>query len=144
MNVYITITIYSASGSSHQGHAYTSLLADVYGWYLGFRRAKVLLLIGTDEHGQKIERTAAAKGIELSVFVDQIIQNFERLLRDLKVDVDIFQGTTDPAHEKPVRRFGRGSKRAVIFILATTLVVIVLSVSIILLRVLIVRPTELN
>ena len=67
------------------------MLADAYGRYLSLRGDKVLLLTGTDEHGQKIERTATAKGIEVEAFVDQVSQDFESLWRDLKVDVVIFR-----------------------------------------------------
>lgn len=105
MNTYITTPIYYASGSPHLGHAYTTLLADAYGRYLKLRGNKVLLLTGTDEHGQKIERTAAAKGVDVGTFVDQISQDFEALWRDLKVDIDIFQRTTDLAHAKVVLTF---------------------------------------
>ena len=55
---YLTTPIYYASGSPHLGHAYTTLVADCYKRYHLLRGDEVLLTTETDEHGQKIERTA--------------------------------------------------------------------------------------
>jgi len=98
MNTYITTPIYYASGSPHLGHAYTTLLADGYSRYLRLKGDGVLLLTGTDEHGQKIERTAEKYGSEVNAFVDRISQEFRQLWLDLDIQIDIFKRTTEASH----------------------------------------------
>ena len=110
MNTYITTPIYYASGSPHLGHAYTTLLADAYGRFRKLQGDEVLLLTGTDEHGQKIERTALRRGIAVESFVDGISAEFRALWRDLEIDVDIFQRTTDHQHKDVVLTFWQSLK----------------------------------
>lgn len=105
MNRYITTPIYYASGSPHLGHAYTSLVADSLKRFHASRGDSVKLITGTDEHGQKIERAAAAHGLEPRVFVEQKSLEFQQALRRLDVDYDHFVRTTSEAHVPVVKDF---------------------------------------
>ncbi len=102
---YITTPIYYASGSPHLGHAYTTLIADCYKRFYELLGEEVLLLTGTDEHGQKIERTAADMGIPVAEFIAEKSADFRQLWRDLDIRYDLFSRTVDPHHEKVVRQF---------------------------------------
>ena len=69
MNRYLTTPIYYASGAPHLGHAYTSFVADCYKRYYKLCGDSVLLTTGTDEHGQKIQRSAARSCVSVESFV---------------------------------------------------------------------------
>ena len=97
---YITTPIYYPSDNLHIGHAYTTVAADTMARYKKMRGYDTYFLTGSDEHGQKIQRRAAAAGMEPKAFVDRIIQNFKELWRVLQVENDDFIRTTDPYHEK--------------------------------------------
>jgi methionyl-tRNA synthetase len=105
MNIYLTTPIYYASGSPHLGHAYTSLLADCYKRYRQLRGDQVLLATGTDEHGQKIERTAAKNNVDPKAFVDARSEEFRRLWSELNVSVDVFERTTAAFHKQVAVEF---------------------------------------
>ena len=57
-NFYITTPIYYPSGKPHMGHAYSSIVADIFARFKRLEGYKVLFLTGTDEHGQKIQKEA--------------------------------------------------------------------------------------
>ena len=67
-NFYITTPIYYPSGQPHMGHAYSSILADVFARFYRNNNCKVYFLTGTDEHGLKIQKAAAKDGLEPLVF----------------------------------------------------------------------------
>lgn len=98
MKRYLTTPIYYASGAPHPGHAYTTLVADSYKRFYRLLGDDVMLITGTDEHGQKIERAAAAAGTPVVDFVDARSGEFEALWHALDIDVDFFERTTRPAH----------------------------------------------
>ena len=60
-NYYITTPIYYPSGKPHMGHAYSSIVADIFARFKRLENYNVLFLTGTDEHGQKIEKEAKKK-----------------------------------------------------------------------------------
>ena len=60
-NFYITTPIYYPSGQPHMGHAYSSILADVFARFNRNDNCKVYFLTGTDEHGLKIQKAAEKK-----------------------------------------------------------------------------------
>ncbi|KJW01844.1 tRNA synthetases class I (C) catalytic domain protein [Orientia tsutsugamushi str. Sido] len=60
---YITTPIYYVNDIPHIGHAYTSILADVYARFMRLLGKEVIFLTGTDEHGQKVEKAASNAGI---------------------------------------------------------------------------------
>ncbi len=95
---FLTTSIPYASGKPHIGHALEYIQADVLARYARLQGREVFLSSGTDEHGQKIERAAAAVGQTPQAFVDVLALQFERLLKAVTVDVDAFVRTTDPDH----------------------------------------------
>lgn len=100
MNRYLTTPIYYASGAPHLGHAYTTLVADCYKRFHELAGDDVLLITGTDEHGQKIERTAHTAGVPVAEFVDARSREFEALWRDIDVATDRFERTTSETHKQ--------------------------------------------
>jgi methionyl-tRNA synthetase len=95
---YLTTPIYYVNARPHIGHAYTTIVADVLA-----RRHRLLgddtfFLTGTDEHGQKIERSAAAAGVPPQQFADQVSKSFEDLWKRMGITNDAFIRTTDPRH----------------------------------------------
>ncbi len=101
---YLTTPIYYVNAAPHIGHTYTTIAADA------IKRLKrmqgyepVILTTGTDEHGQKIERAAAAANKSPQKFTDLISQEFRQQWKTLNLDIDRFQRTTDPKHAKVVQ-----------------------------------------
>ena len=101
---YLTTPIYYVNAAPHIGHTYTTIAADA------IKRLKrmqgfepVILTTGTDEHGQKIERAAAAAGRSPQKFTDLISQEFRKQWEVLGLQIDRFQRTTDPKHAKVVQ-----------------------------------------
>ena len=97
---YITTPIYYPSDKLHIGHAYTTVAADSMTRYKKMRGFDAYFLTGSDEHGQKIQRRAAAAGLPPKAFVDEIIKNFKELWRVLDIEYSDFIRTTDERHEK--------------------------------------------
>ena len=112
MNLYLTTPIYYASGSPHLGHAYTTLLADCYKRYRQLQADDVLLASGTDEHGQKIERTAQKLGVSPQTLVDEKSLEFSSLWKSIDVSIDSFRRTTETSHKKVVIEFWHRLKDA--------------------------------
>ena len=101
---YLTTPIYYVNARPHIGHAYTTIAADVIA-----RRHRLLgddtfFLTGTDEHGQKIDRSAAAAGIPTQHFVDEISQSFRDLWDRMGITYDDYIRTTDTRHKKGVQK----------------------------------------
>ena len=101
---YLTTPIYYVNAAPHIGHTYTTIAADA------IKRLKrmqgfepVILATGTDEHGQKIERAAAAANKSPQKFTDLISNEFRRQWKTLDLQTDRFQRTTDPKHAKVVQ-----------------------------------------
>jgi methionyl-tRNA synthetase len=101
---YLTTPIYYVNAAPHIGHTYTTIAADT------IKRLKrmqgfepVILTTGTDEHGQKIERAAAAAGRSPQKFTDLISNEFRQQWKTLDLQIDRFQRTTDPKHAKVVQ-----------------------------------------
>jgi methionyl-tRNA synthetase len=99
-NFYITTPIYYVNDRPHIGHAYTSVACDVLARFMRLAGRKVKFLTGTDEHGQKVEKSAAAVGMEPKAFVDQVSQHFRDLTQTMNISNDDFIRTTDPRHIK--------------------------------------------
>lgn len=99
---YITTPIYYPSATLHIGHCYTTVAADTMTRYKKMRGYDAYFLTGSDEHGQKIERSAAAAGMEPIQYVDQIIASFKELWRKFDIDYSDFIRTTEPRHEEVV------------------------------------------
>ncbi len=99
---YITTPIYYVNDVPHLGHAYTTIAADALARYHRMRGDDVRFLTGTDEHGQKIERAAAEKGVTPQQFVDQVSETFRSLPAVLACEPNDFIRTTEARHKKVV------------------------------------------
>lgn len=101
---YITTPIYYPSDKLHIGHSYTTVAADAISRYKRLKGYDVMFLTGTDEHGQKIERKAAAKGVTPKQYVDEVVAGIKDLWKLMKISNDKFIRTTDEEHEKVVQK----------------------------------------
>ena len=99
----ITTPIYYVNGSPHIGHAYTSVIADVYKRYCNYLDIPTFLSTGTDEHGQKILDTSKKLGISVEDFVISNRKQFILLNDALNISNDVFIKTTDNDHIKNVK-----------------------------------------
>jgi len=99
---YVTTPIYYVNDKPHIGHAYTSIACDTIARFKRLDGYDVKFLTGTDEHGQKIERAAAAADVDPQTFVNTVSQNFRYLSKLLNFSNDDFIQTTQPRHEKVV------------------------------------------
>jgi methionyl-tRNA synthetase len=104
---YLTTPIYYVNARPHLGHTYTTVVADTIARYKRMCGYDVVLLTGTDEHGQKVERSAKAAGIAPQQFVDQIADEYRRLWDELGLDIDRFVRTTELRHARAVQRLFR-------------------------------------
>ncbi len=95
---YITTPIYYPSDKLHIGHSYTTVVCDALARYKRMQGYDVMYLTGTDEHGQKIEDKAAAKGVTPKAYVDEIVAGVKELWKLLDVSNDRFIRTTDEYH----------------------------------------------
>ncbi len=101
-NFYITTPIYYPSGKPHMGHAYSSIIADIFARFKRIEGYDVLFLTGTDEHGQKIQKEAQKNKKDPKQFCDEISQTFRALTKILNLTNDDFIRTTEPRHFKSV------------------------------------------
>lgn len=101
---YITTPIYYPSAQAHIGHAYTTVLADVFARYKRMRGFEVYYLTGTDEHGAKIQNTAQLANKSEQEFVDEIAKDFKDLWLRLKISNDDFIRTTEKRHTDVVKK----------------------------------------
>ncbi len=99
---YVTTPIYYVNDVPHIGHAYTTIAADSAARYHRLRGEKVFFLTGTDEHGQKIEKTAKAQGIEPKELANKVVENFKKLWKVLNISNDDFIRTTEERHYNTV------------------------------------------
>ena len=97
---YITTPIYYVNDSPHIGHAYTSLACDVIARYKRLDNYNVKFLTGTDEHGQKVEKSAELMNKTPQDFVDEVSQRFRDLTKTMNFSNDDFIRTTEERHIK--------------------------------------------
>jgi len=107
---YITTPIYYVNDVPHIGHAYTTIIADALSRYKKLAGKKVFFLTGTDEHGQKIEKSAQEKGIKPIELADKVVKRFKSLWDELDISYDYFIRTTEKRHEKGVQDLFRKLK----------------------------------
>lgn len=103
---YVTTPIYYVNARPHIGHAYTTIAADVIA-----RRQRALcgdsnvwFLTGTDEHGQKVQRSAQAAGITAQQFTDEVSAQFRALWRRMGITHNDYIRTTEPRHTHGVQK----------------------------------------
>jgi methionyl-tRNA synthetase len=111
---YITTPIYYPNARPHVGSAYTTIVCDVLAHYKRMCGYDVAFLTGTDEHGEKLERAAAAAGVTPSQFVAEKRELFVKLWEKLGIPVSVYPDgkpdslrfiyTTHPDHERSVQR----------------------------------------
>ena len=101
---YITTPIYYPSDKLHIGHSYTTVACDALARYKRMQGYDVMFLTGTDEHGQKIQDKAAAKGVTPKEYVDAIVATVKDLWKTMDVSYDRFIRTTDDYHVKSVQK----------------------------------------
>ena len=95
---YITTPIYYPSDKLHIGHSYTTVACDALARFKRMQGYDVMFLTGTDEHGQKIQDKAAAKGVTPKQYVDEIVATVKDLWKLMDVSYDRFVRTTDDYH----------------------------------------------
>lgn len=104
---YLTTAISYVNGPPHLGHAYEAISTDVIARFKRLDGYDVMFLTGTDEHGQKVEKTAQDAGIEPKEFCDDIANRFKEMARDLNISNDDFIRTTEPRHFESVQELWR-------------------------------------
>ncbi|MBC7463884.1 MAG: methionine--tRNA ligase [Actinobacteria bacterium] len=108
---YLTTPIYYVNSAPHIGHAYTTVAGDVLTRWHRQRGEAVWYLTGTDEHGQKIMRSAAAAGVSPQTWVDQLVDTeWKPNWEALNIANDDFIRTTEKRHTERVQRFLQGLK----------------------------------
>ena len=103
MKYYLTTPIYYVNAAPHIGHAYTTIAADTIRRFKRMQGYEAVLTTGTDEHGQKVERSARAAGKSPKEFTDVIAGEFRDQWKKLDLAIDRFMRTTDPRHAVKVR-----------------------------------------
>jgi methionyl-tRNA synthetase len=101
---FITTPIYYVNDVPHIGHAYTTIIADALSRFKKLSGNEVFFLTGTDEHGQKIEKSAAEKGLKPIELADRVVGRFKDLWKELDIEYDDFIRTTQSRHEKGVQK----------------------------------------
>jgi methionyl-tRNA synthetase len=104
---YVTTPIYYVNDVPHIGHSYTTIAADVLSRYYRSQGRDVRFLTGTDEHGIKIVKAAAERGVGPKELADEVVVQFEQLWRDLNISNDDFIRTSQPRHERRVQEIIR-------------------------------------
>jgi methionyl-tRNA synthetase len=100
---YITTAIDYTNSPPHIGHTYEKVLADVIARYHRLKGEKVFFLTGADQHGQKVQQSAAKAGVAPAEFVKGITQQYVDLWKKLDVKYDGYAETTAPIHKKVVQ-----------------------------------------
>ncbi|MHC6181352.1 methionine--tRNA ligase [Clostridium sp. JNZ X4-2] len=101
---YITTPIYYPSANLHIGNTYTTVAADTLARFKRLTGYDVMLLTGTDEHGQKIQRLAEAKGVSPKEYVDEIVAGIKELWKIMNISYDKFIRTTEDYHVRAVQK----------------------------------------
>jgi methionyl-tRNA synthetase len=100
---FITTPIYYVNARPHIGHTYTTVVCDAIARRQRMMGRDTYFLTGTDEHGQKIERSAAASGTSPQEFTDQVSSEFRTLWDRMGITYDQFIRTTSPEHKRGVQ-----------------------------------------
>ncbi len=102
-NFYVTTPIYYVNDAPHIGHSYTTVLADILTRFHKIIGYQTFFLTGTDEHGQKVQRAAAKRGVTPQEHVDEYYHRFEDLWKKMNISNDFFIRTTMPEHKAYVQ-----------------------------------------
>lgn len=104
-NFYVTSPIYYVNDVPHIGHAYTSVACDTLARFKRLSGCEVYFLTGTDEHGQKVEKSALARGKNPQEFCDEVSEKFRELATTLQLSNDDFIRTTQERHKISAQKF---------------------------------------
>ncbi|WP_075996339.1 methionine--tRNA ligase [Salaquimonas pukyongi] len=104
---YITTPIFYPNGIPHIGHAYTAIATDVLARFNRLDGKQVMFLTGTDEHGQKMQRTAEKEGIAPIELADRNSDAFRKMVAALNCSNDDFIRTTEERHKKACQEIWR-------------------------------------
>ncbi|MDA0803786.1 MAG: methionine--tRNA ligase [Planctomycetota bacterium] len=102
---FITTPIYYVNDRPHIGHAYTTIISDVWARASRLQGRSTFFLTGTDEHGAKVEKSATARGITPQALADENAAEFQRVLGTFGITCDDFIRTTQPRHIRQVQAF---------------------------------------
>jgi len=102
---YVTTPIFYVNGDPHLGTAYAATCADAFARWHRLVGDEVFFLTGTDEHGLKIQQTAAAHGVSPQAWVDETAERFRQAWAELELSYDDFIRTTEPRHHEAVQAF---------------------------------------
>ncbi|WP_298462153.1 methionine--tRNA ligase [uncultured Cellulomonas sp.] len=106
---YLTTPIYYVNDAPHIGHAYTTVAGDMVTRWHRQRQEPVWFLTGTDEHGQKVLRTAEANGVSPQAWADRLVEDsWKPVLGTIDAANDDFIRTTEERHTTRVQRFWQG------------------------------------
>ena len=97
---YITTAISYVNGVPHLGHAYEVILTDVMARFQRLNGRDVYFLTGTDEHGEKVAKTAEDHGMSPKEFADKNAATFEKMTETLNISNDDFIRTSEERHHK--------------------------------------------
>lgn len=95
---FITTAISYVNGKPHLGHAYEVILTDVMARFKRLDGYDVMFLTGTDEHGEKVAKTAEKNGMTPKAFADMNAAHFQQMAKRLGISNDDFIRTTEPRH----------------------------------------------
>ena len=110
---YLTTPIYYVNDAPHIGHAYTTVAGDVLTRWHRQRGESVWFLTGTDEHGQKVMRTAEENKVAPQAWVDKLVADaWKPNWEALNIANDDFIRTTEPRHTERVQKFLQSLKDA--------------------------------
>jgi methionyl-tRNA synthetase len=101
---YLTTPIYYVNARPHIGHAYTTIVADAIARRKRSLGIETWFLTGTDEHGQKIERSAQAAHCTPQEFADKVSAEFRGLWDRMGLTYDDYIRTTEPRHKQSVQK----------------------------------------
>ena len=103
MKYYLTTPLYYVNAAPHIGHTYTTLAAETIARFKRMQGYDAVLFTGTDEHGQKVERSARAAGKPPEEFTTQVAAEFYKQWERLGLRIDRTMRTTDPRHRATVQ-----------------------------------------
>src|SRR5690242_21463513 len=108
---YLTTPIYYVNDAPYIGHAYTTVACDALARFMRLDGRRVKFLTGTDEHGQKVDKSARAAGVDPQAFCDRVSQNFRDMSRLMNISNDDFIRTSEARHVHGVQALWRERQR---------------------------------
>ena len=103
-NFYITTPIYYVNDVPHIGHAYTTVICDTIANFNKWLGNEVNFLTGTDEHGQKVEKSALKANMDPQTFTDNVSTSFKKLASKLEINKTDFIRTTEERQIKTLKQ----------------------------------------